>query len=129
MRCKNKTKKVKPSLGSSTLKYNNTTRHITGKNERESLCSPSNHEKSKPLFSLDGCRISDLERISALEKLRRDASILYNYPQVPLILQGGGESFPDNSTNARTQTIIDAAIGAINRCGERQYKSVSILFS
>ena len=118
IRCKNKVKKVKRSFDSKPLQHNSISSHISERSEKVSLFTPSCNEKSKPLSILHGFRISDLERIYALEKLRHDATILYDYPKTPVLLPRFTESFSDKSTNARTQTIIDAAVAAMKRCDE-----------
>ena len=67
----------------------------------------------------NGCKINRMGKYSVLAKLRHDASILYNYHKTPFSCQVLPEIFlSEASSNAKTQSIIDAAVYAMKRCDE-----------
>jgi len=120
MTCKNKIekKKSKTRLSFAPVDPSSKVKFTASSSEpryesKNSLSSPQNR-----------CEANKTGKSSVLQKLRHDASILYDYPVETSRFQVHSDmSLPQTASFATTQAVVDAAIIAMNRCDEAVTKT------
>lgn len=120
MTCKSKIETIEPKKKTNTVPG-----HLPSCSGSPAPTPDDKHESENSyLPSYNGSDMNRLIKSSVLEKLRHDASILYDYPIDSAPFQAHSDvSLLQTTSVATTQAVVDAAIIAMNRCDEAVTKT------